>query len=227
MMPLRRLSLLTFGAAACLAAPAKAQESDAQIWTRTTVNLPLSHDLTLGAHLIARAGDAADGFNQLQFGADLDLEAAEGIRVGVGYSYVPSFDQGRLTTREHRIRQQVSIGLGTLAGGDLAARLRLEQRWRDDGDDLKLRLRPRITWTRPLGPDGLALRLAHESLYNLNDTDWGEEARYDRMRNSIGLRRRIGPVVTAEAGYLNQYIFAGDRPDEVDHAFNIGLTFDF
>jgi hypothetical protein len=47
------------------------------------------------------------------------------------------------------------------------------------------------------------------------------------MRNSIALRRRLSPVITGEVGYLNQYIFAGDRPDEIDHALTLAATFRF
>lgn len=222
--PLLSLFLL---ATAAQTAPAQAQESDGQVWTTTTANVPVSADLSFGTHIIARLSDEADGIYQLQFGADLEFDAGSDVKVAAGYSYVPSYDQGSLTTREHRIRQQVSADLASLAGGTLAGRLRLEQRWRDDGDDLKLRLRPRLTWTRPLGPDDLALRLGHESFYNLNTTDWGGEARYDRMRNSIALRRRFGPVVMAEAGYLNQYTFSHEGADEVAHALTLALTFDF
>jgi hypothetical protein len=206
------------------ATAAAAQDRDAQLWTQTSASLDVG-DFELGTHFIARAGDAADGIYQLQFGVDVQREIGGGIEAGIGYSYVPSYEDGRITTREHRIRQQVSVPLGTLAGGETAARLRLEQRWRDDGEDLKFRLRPRLTWTRPIGPGGLAMRLAHESFVNLNDTDWGDEARYDRMRNQIALRRNLAEGLTGEVGYLNQYIFQGERPDEVDHALTLAITF--
>jgi hypothetical protein len=210
-------------AAAMFALPASAQVADTQVWGQTTVTADLGA-WDFGGHVIARAGDAADGIYQLQFGVDVEREVGEGATGGIGYSYVPSYDQGRLTTREHRIRQQLSFELGKLAGGSVAARLRLEQRWRDDGEDIKFRLRPRLSWTRPIGPDDLAVRLQHESFINLNATDWGGESRYDRMRNQIALRRALGGGLTGEVGYLNQYIFQGDRPDEVDHALTFALT---
>ncbi len=214
--------LLLFSTA--FAAPAvAAEEEDAQLWTQTTATVTLGR-FDLGTHFIARMGDAADGVYQLQFGVDAERRIGAGIKAGIGYSYVPSFEDGRITTREHRIRQQVSATLGEVAGGEVAGRLRLEQRWRDDGEDLKFRLRPRVTWTRPIGPDGLAVRLAHESFLNLNDTDWGREAGYDRMRNQAALRGDLAKGVTGEIGYLNQYIFQGERPDEVDHALTIAIS---
>jgi len=204
------------------AAPAAAEDRDTQLWTQTNATVALGK-FNLGTQFIARAGDAANGFYQLQFGVDVEREIG-GVTAGVGYSYVPSYEDGELTTREHRIRQQVSVPVGRLGRGEVAARLRLEQRWRDDGEDVKFRLRPRVTWTRPIGEKGLAVRLLHESFMNLNDTDWGQEARYDRMRNQVALRRDLAKGLTGEVGYLNQYIFQGDRPDEVDHALTFAIT---
>jgi hypothetical protein len=178
----------------------------------------------LSSHFIARGGDAADGVYQLQFGVDVERDLGGGTVAGIGYSYVPNLEGGRITTREHRIRQQVSVPIAQLAGGELAGRLRLEQRWRDDGEDVKFRLRPRVSWTRPIGPDGLAVRLVHESFVNLNDTDWGGESRYDRMRNQVALRRSLSEGVTGEIGYLNQYVFGRAGPDAVDHALTFAIS---
>jgi hypothetical protein len=207
--------------------PAAAAEPDAQLWTQTTLEAGVGDGFTIGGHVIARFSDEEGGIVQAQYGVDADRRVAGGLRLGIGYSYVPSFEDGRVATREHRIRQQALVDLGEVAGGALAMRLRLEQRWRDDGDDLKLRFRPRVTWTRPVGPDGLAVRLMHESFYNVNETDWGGESRYDRMRNQVALRRDFGPVVTGEIGYLNQYRFGRGEEDTVDHALTLSLTFGF
>lgn len=207
--------------------PARAQDIDGQVWTTATANFSLSRRSTLGAHAVVRYGDAAEGVSEVQLGTDVELEGARGLAIGAGYSYVARYSRGALTTREHRVRQQVSTGIATLAGGEVAGRLRLEQRWRDDGDDVMLRLRPRLTWTRPIGPDGLALRLLHESFLHLNPTDWGGEARYDRMRNQVALRRRFGSALAGELGYLNQYSFSGARRDEMIHALTAAITFDF
>jgi hypothetical protein len=206
-----------------LATPAAGQEQDGQLWTQMTATTGVG-EFDLGAHFIARAGDAADGIYQLQFGVDGERAVGGGIKAGVGYSYVPSYEDGELATREHRIRQQLSVPLGRVGGGEVAGRLRLEQRWRDDGDDVQFRLRPRVTWTHPIGPQGLAVRLLHESFINLNDTDWGAEARYDRMRNQVALRRDLAAGLTGEVGYLNQYGFGGEQADKMDHALTLAIT---
>jgi hypothetical protein len=209
------------------AAPAQAQDQDAQLWTTTTATFDLGDETSFSAQFVARFSDAAGGVSELQMQADVETEAREGVRVGGGYSYVPRYDQGRLTSREHRLRQQVSARLAEVLGGRVDGRLRLEERWRDDKDDMMLRLRGRIMWTRPIGPDELAVRVWHESFVQLNDTDWGGAARYSRMRNQVSLRRKLSEVMTGELGYLSQYSIAEAGPDELVHALTFALSFDF
>jgi hypothetical protein len=214
--------------ATCMAAvPAHAQDEDSQLWTTTTASFDLDDDTTFAAQFVARFSDAAEGLSELQIQADVETGAREGAKLGAGYSYIPRYDQGRLTSREHRIRQQVSASLGTVLGGRLEGRLRLEERWRDDGDDMMLRLRGRLMWTKQIGPQDLAVRVGHESFLQLNDTDWGGEAGYSRMRNQLSLRRKLGEKMTGELGYLNQYDFSDAGSDKIAHVLTFALTFDF
>lgn len=208
-------------------AGARAQESDAQLWTATTANFDLGGDTAFSAQFVSRFSDEAGGLFGLQLSGDLDVKLNARVSLGGGYSYVPRYDRGRLIAREHRVRQQVAAGLGSVLGGRVDARLRLEERWREGADDMLFRLRARIGWTRPVGPHGLAVRLAHESFAHLNDTDWGGQARYDQMRNQVAVRRKLGETITGEIGYLNQYGFVDGGPDQVAHALTLGLTFDF
>ncbi len=214
--------------ACCYAtAPAHAQDEDAQLWTSTTANFDLGADTPFSAQVVVRLSDEAEGPSELQFQGDVETEVGEGLQVGAGYSYVPRYDRGHLTSREHRTRQQVSAQLGEVLGGRLQSRVRLEQRWRDDGEDMMLRLRGRLMWTKPIGPKELSVRLWHESFVQLNDTDWGGQARYSRARNQLSLRRKLGEVLTGELGYLNQYSISDSGPDELVHALTVALTIDF
>ncbi len=198
-----------------------------QLWTTTTANFDLGDDTTFSSQVMARFSDAAEGVSELQLQGDFEKEVRQGLQVGAGYSYVPRYDRGRLTSREHRTRQQVSTRLGEVLGGQVESRIRLEQRWRDDGEDMMLRLRGRLTWTRKIAPKELSVRLWHESFAQLNDTDWGGDARYSRMRNQLSLRRKFGEVLTGELGYLNQYSISSSGSDELVHALTVATTFDF
>lgn len=204
-----------------------AQDHDAQLWPALNANLDLGGNATLQTQAVARFGDDAGGLYELEFQGDLDVAAGDGVRVGGGYVYLPAFNRGDVTSTEQRVRQHVTVRVGEVLGGRVEARLRLEQRWRDDGDDVAFRLRPYIVWTRPIGPDGLVLRLWHESFINLNDTDWGGQARYARSRNQVSLRRKLGAAVTGELGYVSQYDLSSTGPDRLIHALAAAVTFDF
>ena len=219
---------LLFALAALLAAvPAHATEQTGQLWTTATVEFDLADDVAFAGQFVARFSDAADGVSELQYQADVSWRARPGLELDVGYSYVPRYSGGEVTTREHRVRQQATLRLGQALGGRVEGRLRLEQRWRDDGDDTMLRLRTRLAWTRPIGPSNLAVRLWHESFVHLNDTDWGGEARWARARQQLSLRRNFGAALTGEIGYLNQYDVARSREDQLTHALSLSLTRSF
>jgi len=211
----------------CVAAPAYAQDDDWQLWTTATANFDLGDETTFSPQLVMRFGDEAEGLSELQLQADVEKEVQDGLSLGGGYSYINRYDRGRVTSREHRTRQQVRMRIGEVLGGRVEGRVRLEQRWREGREDLMLRLRGRLTWTRKIGPQDLALRLGHESFVQLNDTDWGGEARYSRMRNQVSLRRKLGDALTGEAGYLNQYDFSDRGSDKIVHAATFALTYDF
>jgi hypothetical protein len=211
----------------CLAgaAPAHAQEEDAQLWTSATADFELGEDTNFTSQAVARFSDAAEGLAERQLQVDLETGVGGALRVGGGYSYVTRYEDGELASREHRVRQQVSAELGEVLGGRIEGRLRLEQRWRDDGDDVMLRLRPRLSWAREIGRDDLELRLWHESFIQLNDTDWGGEAGYARLRNQVSLRRSLAKSVAGEVGYLSQYSLSGQGPDELVHALTVAISF--
>lgn len=218
-----RFQLLCAAALLCVPAAAQAQDQDAQLWTSLSAEVEVAPDLSFTSGVHVRASELREGIYQIQIAGDVAYDAG-GAELSVGYSHIPNYERGALVTRENRIRQQVSIPLGRIGGGSLSGRVRLEQRWRDDGEDLKFRLRPALTYSLPVGA-GTSIRLGHESFFNLNETDWGPDAGYDRMRNQLSVRRGLGDGVTGEVGYLNQYIFGRDDPDEMDHALTVAIGF--
>lgn len=226
-------SIIRSSAAAAIAAwalaatPAHAQDEDAQLWTTLTAEFDIGSDTKVAMQQVARFSDSAGGLSELQLQADVERKVQGGLSLGAGYSYVPRYERGSLTSREHRTRQQISHDLGKVAGGEIQGRARLEQRWRDDDEDMMLRLRGRLMWTKAIGPEELSVRLWHESFVQLNRTDWGGDARYSRLRNQASLRRKVGGIATGELGYLNQYSISESGPDELVHALTFALTFGF
>lgn len=212
---------------ALLPFPAEAA-SNPEAWTTLSASGEIASDLELDLELVGRFGDEQGGLYEVDAGILLGYKLSDDLTIAAGYAFLPNYDDGDLTSREHRIRQQVTAGVGKLLGGDFELRARLEQRLRDDGDDMGLRLRTRIAWTRPIREGAeTAFRLTHESFVELNDTDWGQDAGYRRMRNFAGLRTPLSDSLQAEIGYLNQYDIESGAEDEIAHVLSVSLNVDF
>lgn len=105
--------------------------------------------------------------------------------------------------------------------------MRIEQRVGNTGSDLGVRVRPRIKVTHPLGRGAVELVASHEAFLELNDTDWGQNAGFRRMRNFVGVALPIAKRVGIEIGYLNQYDFVDRGPDRVAHVGSLSVSFGF
>ncbi|MBO9624485.1 MAG: DUF2490 domain-containing protein [Sphingomonas sp.] len=211
-----------------IASPAAAQD-DAQLWGTVTATTALGSDTELALELITRAGDAAGGIYEVEFGGMVSHEIAKGVKIGIGYIRVPNYRDGAVSNIEDRPRQQISASFPNIAGGTLSARVRLEERFRNTGSDMGLRMRPNIRWAVPLA-SGSPTRffVQHESFITLNSTDWGQRSGYERWRNSLGLSTALMKNVEGEIGYLNQLTFGRNgAPDRNDHAATLGLAVRF
>lgn len=214
----------------CISAPAFAQtDTDSQLWLTASGSTDITDTLELSLETVLRFGDDADGLYEGEYGGDLGLAVGGGIKLSAGYARVPQYSRAGVTAIEDRARQAISFGAGEIAGGKLSARVRIEERWRNTGNDTGFRLRPKLTYSRPFRPEGdTTLIISHESLIELNDTDWGQSAGYDRMRNFIGIATPIADGLEIEGGYLNQWGLKRDGdPASVDHTLSIGLDLSF
>lgn len=215
-------------AAALIAAPAAAADHDSQFWATATASAPLGGKFSASVETVLRFGDDADGLYEGEYGINLAYDISKQTAVSVGYLRVPAYSRAGVTSRENRFRQQIGFDIGEIAGGKLTGRVRLEERLRDTGDDLGLRLRPYLKWSLPLAEDGPALVLSHESFVTLNDTDWGQRDGYERMRNFIGFNVPIVTGLKGEFGYLNQYGFGrDDDEDSIDDVASVSFAYSF
>jgi hypothetical protein len=207
-------------------AAALATEHDGQLWIKLGVSAELADGIDLELETNQRFSEDRDGHYESQYLAVVGVEIAEGVTLTAGVNRVLSLSESHVLNTEWRPRQQVSFPIAPLGRGRLAGRVRLEQRFRSDGDDVGHRVRPKISYTLPLR-DRVAIKFAHESYLNLNTTDFGQEAGYERMRNSVALTFPIGGSVEAEFGYLSQHRFNGDDPDLIEHVLTTGLSVAF
>lgn len=223
-----RLTLAAL-AATIAATPAFAQQEDSQVWGTLAAKTMLDSRTELSFEVIGRGGDAANGLYEVELGGMLGRSIGHGIKIAAGYVRVPGYRNGNVTNIEDRLRQQIGADFGKLARGALTGRIRLEERFRNTGTDMGLRLRPLLRWTLPVAPGAKTkFVLQHESFITLNSTDWGQKSGYERMRNFAGITVPLAPKLDAEIGYLNQYSFGrGGARDKMDHVASLGLTLGF
>ena len=204
-----------------------AHEEDQELWLTGAASVKLGEGTKFEFDTVSRFGNDPGGLYEVEINTLIAHEVAKGVTIGGGYVRNINYSRGTVTRTEDRLRAQIGLS-GNAGAVKLSGRLRIEQRWRSDGDDTGYRFRPQIKATLPLGKSDFSLVASHESLIPLNDTDWGEEAGYDRMRNMVGVNWKASKLLSIEAGYLNQYRFGsgGDR-DVMDHALAMGISVSF
>ena len=210
--------------AALAASPALAD--DTQAWGAVTVQGALSGPIRASSETVLRTSDAK-GFYELEQNLMVGYKANKHVTYWLGYTFNPQYSHGTFGTTENRFRQQVSAdNIAKIGPFNLNARLRLEERWRDNQPGTGWRLRPYVKLSMPIHGK-TNLNLTHESFINLNTTGFQKVAGYDRWRTGVSVSTPITKAVSIDVGYLNQHTFVRNGPDTDDHVANIGLTANF
>ncbi len=202
---------------------AHAQVEDEQLWIKLSAETALSDGVDLELETNQRLGNAEGGLYESQYVAKIGVDIGGGFKLTGGLNRVVAVEDGRVDNTEWRPRQELGFPDLALGKGALSGRIRLEQRFRSDGDDVGHRVRPEISYTLPLN-EKVDLELGHESYFNLNTTDFGQRAGHERMRNFVEIGFPLTGKVKAAVGYLNQYRFSRTAPDRMEHALTLGLA---
>ncbi len=218
-----RLPELLAGAASLVAlamtVPAHAQQEDEQLWLQANVHVPLDENTRVTLEQITRFSDRMDGVYTTEYGALFGQKVTKGLEFGFGYRHV-SFYNGNRNRDEDRFRQQLVGNYGRFS-----FRLRLDERFHPEGDEIGFRIRPLVRYNLPVNKKGLALFVSHESFYLPNATRWGQKRGYERMRNLVGFVVPISAKTSADIAYLNQYRLGRDGARaQMDHALSVQLT---
>ena len=142
------------------------------------------------------------------------------VRPGIGYALTPNTSvwfgyawvnelpaNGNPVFSENRIWQQVSWS-HKLSDWKLSTRTRLEQRWLETGNDTGWRFRHQAKLEKPLrNQPKLSFIVSDEALFDLNETDWGQNGSFSQNRAFVGIgwKREGNHQPKLEIGYLNQY----------------------
>jgi len=220
---------LLLGAAGLAAAiPAAAQaRDDAQIWLTAGATIKLDEKWRLSEDVVARISDNRDGLYEIEASTLLNFKLAKDLTIAAGYVHNPQYSSGDFVVLERRAREQVTLdNLARIGTGKLSARLRMEQRWRENIDGTGWRMRPYLKYALPLRGK-TSLTLSSEVFVNLNSTSFQRQDGIDRVRNLIAINTPLLKNVTMEAGYLNQYGFVRGGDDSVDHVASLSVSASF
>jgi|SRR5688572_10338452 hypothetical protein len=220
--------VLSSVSAAIAAIPTSALASeDGQVWIAGSATIKLSDAWRLSEDMNARFSDDRNGLYQLQSATLLHYRLGKKVTVAGGYVHSPQYSDGDRIALERRAREQVTVDdIGRIGAGKISARLRMEQRWRDNADGTAWRIRPYVKYALPL-VGKTSLVLSNETFLNLNTTTFQQQDGLDRMRNLIAINTPLLKNFTAEVGYLNQYGFVRGGEDASDHVASLSLTASF
>ena len=200
---------------------------DEHVWVNLTAMGSVSGRLVYFAEVQPRVGDGISRLDQLLLRGAVGWKLSPKLTVYQGYAHVIVPVDGGRDVNEERTFQQVSWIIGKPWGGEFSSRTRLEQRWRNDGDDMGWRLREMLRYEKPLKPGTNAVNalIYGEGFVALNSTDWGAKGGFDQMRSFVGAELGLGGASTAEVGYMNQYINQRGGNARVNHIASITLFF--
>jgi hypothetical protein len=224
---LRRAVLLGLSALAGLSWTASAQaRDDEQLWTSANANVKLSDKWRLQQELTGRFSDNRNGLYEIESVTLLGYRVAKDVTVAAGYVHNPQYSGGDFTVMEHRAREQVTFdNVARIGAGKLSARIRMEQRWREQIEGTGWRMRPYVKFSMPLSQRSkTSLVLSSEAFINLNTTAFQRQEGLDRMRTLIAINTPLTKTVSADIGYLNQHGFVRGGEDTSDHVASVSLS---
>ncbi len=171
--------------------PSAAADDDFQAWQQVVATKTINEDVSATLEVQPRFTEDASRLGQFLIRPSIGFRLSDHAVMSVGYAYVRTSPGQAAVTHEHRPWQQLSFPIASTQGVfTLSNRTRFEQRFRDDGDEIGLRLRQQLRLTVPIaGSQWLGVAWS-EGFFNLNDTDWGARGGLDRWRNFVGINIR-------------------------------------
>lgn len=172
----------------------------------------------------------AGGYNQSIARPALGYAITPNATLWLGYAWInespvsgqPSFNENRIweqLTWAHRFRNST-----------ISTRTRLEQRFVETGGDTGSRFRHLGKIDRPFRCESrLSLVAWDEAFFDLNSTDWGQQASFSQNRAFVGLgwQFRGNGKPKIEFGYLNQFLRRRSADDGFNHIASLNWFWTF
>lgn len=147
--------------------------------------------------------------------------------VWLGYDTVVNHPPSQSAHRENRLWQQYQYQFDPIAEMTLTSRTRLEQRRREDFEDVGHRLRQMVRATTPSAwHPQLSWVVFDELFVNLNQTEWGVRRGIDQNRLFVGINWKFSDLSNVDFGYLNHFVNTR-TVDRENHVLSTTLRFNF
>lgn len=203
---------------------APAWGNDYQAWSAAFVNGPLIEDsrflVWFDGH--ARFRDDASELGTSIIRPGVGWRVDDRVALWLGYARVTGHRNGP-NIEENRIWQQATFRIADVLGGALSGRSRLEQRFRESGNETGWRARQFFYFAKRFEGTPFSLVLANEIFFGINRTDWGQRGGFDQNRAFFGAAWHGSTRVRLEAGYLNNHLDGAAGSNRTNHNFNIAV----
>ncbi|UPT75628.1 MAG: DUF2490 domain-containing protein [Elusimicrobiota bacterium] len=179
-------------------APAFELERDAELWTPTFIQAPVTNGWTGMLEVNPRFRGDLDRMNTLIVRPWFGRELAKGTFAHAGYARIRTRG-ARTVTHEDRAWGQLQAAFKPAEGWTLTVRPRLEQRWLDGATGPAWRARLFVRAERKLRGSLYGVGYA-ETFVRIGDTPGAPRAGFDQQRLFVGIGRDT-PKAKVEAGY--------------------------
>jgi hypothetical protein len=208
--------------------PARAQDEDLAVWSAAMINVEFTEHWGMyfeGQNRVQAQTAAARG-NRFLLRWAVRFNILPGFTAFAGHAWTPNFSPYK---NENRLWQQLSYthnpGWWLLSG-----RVRMEERWIQNADEIALRLRTFIRAQYHFNESKIiALAFWDELFTNLNNVNNGPKIGFDQNRVFIGPNFGIGPKARLEIGYMNVFneSHSTTTEDLLDHILATFVMVDF
>ncbi len=182
-------------------------EDQVQAWSVATLQKSLneSGSLRFALETQHRSMDELRNTSRMLYRPWIDYEVVPQWRVALGYLYVPTYSNGKISgsaNEEHRLWQQI-LYQHTLWNNPTSYYLRLEQRDIEGKDHTQLRARMFARTSIRIGSEqDYGFTCFEELFFALNKNDSGPDTGFDQNRTFAGGYYTFGHL-RLELGYLN------------------------
>ena len=175
---------------------------------------------------ILRSRDGVEELDQVAFRPTLMYNFTASSSVGGGYLIGRSDPALGPNIIENRIYAQY-MWRGSMTGGTLTLRTRMEGRFIVDDTNGVARLRQQVRFSHPIKAGSRISIVGYDELFiHLNGSNRYKQG-IDHNRAFAGIMDTLSPTFRLEIGYLNQYIPGHGALDKMNHVLSVTTAVSF